>query len=218
VFIGLHVLDHSEMSSKALKKTGPMEKLGNFCLVEGKVTVIEYSDLPDELANRRNPDGSLVFELGSIGIHMISRSFVERVNAHGFALPMHRAVKKIPCIDSAGRPVDPKSANGIKLESFVFDALPLTTTSVILETIREEEFAPIKNATGVDSVESSRTMMIDRAARWLQAAGAAVPRTGQGTPDCVLEIAPSFAVSPEEAAARLDRIPVIRPGDQVYLA
>jgi UDP-N-acetylglucosamine/UDP-N-acetylgalactosamine diphosphorylase len=180
--------------------------------------VIEYSDLPDELANKRNHDGSLVFELGSIGIHVVSRSFVEQLNAHGFGLPLHKAVKKIPHVDSAGRHVDPGEPNGIKLESFVFDALPLTTHSVILETVREEEFGPIKNASGVDSAESSREMMIERAARWLEAAGVAVPRTKRGTPDCVIELAPSFAVSPQEVAAKRDQIPPIRPGDQVCLA
>lgn len=68
LFIGLHAFDSSEMSSKALIKTGPMEKLGNFCLVDGKVTAIEYSDMPDELAEKRNEDGSLVFELGSLQV------------------------------------------------------------------------------------------------------------------------------------------------------
>ncbi len=217
LFMGLHVLDESDMSSKALKKTGPMEKLGNFCLVDGKVTVIEYSDLPEELAHRRNPDSSLVFELGSIGIHVISRSFVEKLNLHGFALPFHKAIKRIPHLDSTGRPVEPEAPNGIKLETFVFDALPLTRHSMILETVREEEFAPIKNASGVDSAESSREMTIERAARWLEAAGVAIPRTGQGRPDCVIEIAPSFAVSRQEVAARRSLVPEIRPGDQIYL-
>ena len=156
LFIGLHALDKAEMSSKALIKTGPKEKLGNFCLVDGKVTVIEYSDLPDELAEKRNPDGSLVFELGSIAIHIINRTFVEKLNATGFALPLHRAVKKIPHIDQQGNFIEPDQPNGIKLESFVFDALPLASKSIILQTLRSEEFAPVKNATGVDSVEITR--------------------------------------------------------------
>ena len=218
LFIGLHAMDHSDMSSKALRKTEPLEKLGNFCLVGGKMTVIEYSDLPDDLSHKRNPDGSLVFELGSIGIHVINRSFVERLNVNGFALPLHKAIKKIRHVDPSGSPVDPSEPNGIKLESFVFDALPLATHSMILETIRHEEFAPIKNATGVDSSESSREMMIERAAHWLEAAGVAVPRTGQGKTDCVIEVAPSFAVTREEVADKLDQVPPIRPKDEVYLA
>ncbi|MGB2861767.1 MAG: UTP--glucose-1-phosphate uridylyltransferase, partial [Sedimentisphaerales bacterium] len=90
LFIGLHVLDKAEMSSKALMKSGPKEKVGNFCLVDGRVNVIEYSDLPDELAEKRNSDGSLVFEFGSIAIHIINRVFVENLNDDDFSLPLHK--------------------------------------------------------------------------------------------------------------------------------
>ena len=217
LFIGLHALDGAEMSSKALIKAHPMEKIGNFCLVDGKVTVIEYSDLPDEPSHRRNPDGSLVFELGSIAIHVISTAFVERLNAGGFALGIHRTVKKIPHIDAQGNPVDPTEPNGIKLETFVFDALPLAEKSIILQTIRNEEFAPVKNATGDDSPEVARRMMIARAANWLEATGVKVPRKPDGTPDCILEIAPSFALHREDVAEKADQIPAIMPGDRLCL-
>lgn len=218
LFFGLHVLDKAEMSSKALVKTGPYEKVGNFCLVDGKVTVIEYSDLPDELAEQTNPDGSLVFELGSIGIHIISTSFVERLNKDGFALPLHKAVKKIPHIDTKGNLVEPAEPNGIKLESFVFDALPLASKSIILQTIRSEEFAPVKNATGVDSVEITKRMMVDRAANWLESAGINVPRKADGSADCLLEIAPGFAMGKEDIRAKLNLIPKIKPKDKLCLA
>lgn len=218
LFIGLHVMDAAEMSSKALIKAGPLEKVGNFCLVDGKVTVIEYSDLPDEAAHRKNPDGSLAFELGSIGIHMIDVAFVEKLNKGGdFALPFHRAVKKIPYVDAEGNLIQPETPNGVKLETFVFDALPLAKRSVILETLRQEEFAPVKNATGTDSAEVTRQMMVDRAAAWLEQARVKVPRKPDGTPDCVLEIAPSFALSPDDIKAKLDQIPPIKSGDEIYL-
>jgi len=206
------------MSSKALIKAHPTEKVGNFCLVDGRVTVIEYSDLSDEQASRRNPDGSLVFELGSIAIHIINRTFVEKLNAQGFALPIHRAEKKIPHIDEAGNLVEPQKPNGVKLETFIFDALPLAERSIILETLREEEFAPVKNAAGDDSPEVTRRMMIERAANWIEAAGVKVPRKEDGSPDCTLEIAPSFALTKEDLAGRLDeRLPVISAGDRVSL-
>ena len=218
LFVGLHVMDNAEMSSKSLVKAGPLEKVGNFCLVDGKVTVIEYSDLPDEQALRRNPDGSLVFELGSIGIHLISVSFIEKLNkGDAFALPFHRAVKKIPHIDAAGNPVSPKEPNGIKLETFVFDALPMAENSVILQTLRAEEFAPVKNATGTDSAEVTYHMMIDRAAAWLEKAGINVPRKADGKPDCILEIAPSFALCAEDVKAKVKQVPPIKPGDTLYL-
>ncbi len=218
LFIGLHALDGAEMSSKTVIKTGPFEKVGNFCVADGKLTVIEYSDLPDELAQKKNADGSLVFRLGSIAIHIISTAFVEKLNAKGFSLPIHRAVKKIPYIDSNGNRIEPDEPNGIKLETFVFDAMPLAANSIILETIRKEEFAPTKNVMGVDSIETTRQMMIGRAADWLESASVEIPRKADGSPDCVLEIAPSFAVYKEDIAEKLDQIPAIKPGQSVFLA
>jgi UDP-N-acetylglucosamine/UDP-N-acetylgalactosamine diphosphorylase len=218
LFIGLHALDGAEMSSKALIKAEPKERIGNFCLVDGKVTVIEYSDLPDELAEKLNPDGSLVFELGSIAIHIISRSFVEKLNTRGFSLPLHKAVKKIPHIDHEGKLVEPVEPNGIKLESFVFDALPLASKSIILETQRSEEFSPVKNATGINSAESAKEMIVARNAGWLESAGVTVPRRPDGSVDCVIEIAPSFAVEKDDVKARLKQIPKIKSNDKIYLA
>jgi len=218
LFIGLHALDEAEMSSKALIKAGPKEELGNFCLVDGKVTVIEYSDFPDDLAEKRNPDGSLVFQLGSIAIHIINREFVERLNTDGFSLPLHRALKRIPHIDRKGGRVEPAGPNGIKLESFVFDALPLASKSIILQTVRSEEFSPIKNATGANSAETARRMMVACAAGWLESAGVTVPRKPNGSVDCIIEIAPSFAMGPEDIKAKLNQIPEIKPKDKLYLA
>lgn len=217
LFIGLHAIDKAEMSSKTLAKTGPFEKLGNFCMSDGKVAVIEYSDLPNELAEKKNPDGSLVFELGSIAIHVISVDFAERFNNHGFSLPLHRAVKKIPYIDEKGNLIQPAQPNGVKLETFIFDALPLCEKSIILQTIRSEEFAPAKNAAGVDSAETTRQMMIDRAAAWLESAGIKVPRKPDGSPNCIIEIAPGFTLSKDDVIAKRDKIPPIKPGDKIYL-
>ncbi|MCU0914679.1 MAG: UDPGP type 1 family protein [Planctomycetes bacterium] len=217
LFIGLHALDGAEMSSKAVIKNAPKEKVGNFCRIEGRVNVIEYSDLPDELAEKRRPDGTLVFELGSIAIHIINTELVERLNAQAYSLPLHRAVKKIPYIDPQGHRVQPKEPNGVKLESFIFDALPLARESIILEIVRSEQFAPTKNAEGDDSVRTTRAMMVERAAAWLESAGVQVPRQPDGSADCLLEIAPSFALDPADVAAKRHVVPELQPGDQLYL-
>lgn len=218
LFIGLHALDKAEMSSKAVIKNNPYEKVGNFCLMDDRVKVIEYSDLPDELAEKRNADGSLAFELGSIAIHIINRTFVERLNEGGFSLPLHKAVKKTPYIDGQSNKIEPTEPNGVKLESFVFDALPLASKSIILQTLRSQEFAPAKKATGVDSVETAKQMMVARAADWLESAGVSVPRKPDGSADCLIEIAPGFALSKDEIKAKLNLIPQINPGDEIYLA
>ena len=218
LFIGLHALDNSDMSSKTLIKNHPKEKIGNFCIVDGRVIVIEYSDLPDELAEKKKSDGSLVFEFGSIAIHIISRDFVERLNTDdSFSLPFHRAVKKIPFINDKGRCIKSDKPNGIKLEHFIFDALPLASNSVILETKRDLEFAPVKNATGIDSPEVTKKMLIERAASWLEAASVKIPRKADGSVDCNIEIAPSFALDKNDITGKLDKIPKINPGDSIYL-
>ncbi len=218
LFIGLHALDKAEMSSKAVTKSGPKERVGIFALVDGRVTVIEYSDLPDDLSEKRNPNGFLVFELGSIAIHIINCAFVEKLNATGFALPLHRAVKEIPHINQQGNFIEPDGPNGVKLECFVFDALPLASKSIILETLRSEEFAPVKNAAGVDSIESAREMIVDRGAAWLESAGVAVPRKPDGSVDCLIEIAPSFALEKDDIKTKLSQIPEIKPRGRFYLA
>jgi len=217
LFIGLHAADEAEMSSKAVIKTAPTEKVGNFCLIDGKASVIEYSDLPDELARQQRPDGSLVFQLGSIAIHIINTSFIERLNLKGFSLPLHKAVKKIPHIDSQGRLVEPSEPNGIKLESFVFDALPLASKSIILQTLRSEEFGPVKNAAGTDSIETARSMLAARAANWLESAGVPIPKKPNGFADCTIEIAPGFALEKDDIKAKLNKIPTIKPKDKIYL-
>ena len=204
LFIGLHVLDEAEMSAKMLPKAQPLEKVGNFCMSGGRLTVIEYSDMPEGLAKQRDENGELMFNAGSIAIHLLSVAFVKRLNeASGrFALPYHRANKKVPYIDpDSGQQVTPKSPNAIKLETFVFDAMPLAKKAIILETERTEEFAPIKNAEGADSPATSGQLQTERAARWLAAHGVKIPRDSDGNVDAVIELNPLTAVAPEQLKA-----------------
>ena len=220
LFIGLHDLEGSDMSAIMLSKTGPYEKLGNFCVSGGKLHIIEYSDLPAELAEKRDPDGSLAFVAGSPAIHMISRRFVAELTAEGsLKLPWHRADKKIPTVDASGNPVKPDSPNGVKLESFIFDALPLAKRTMILEGDRKEVFAPTKNATGVDSAESCRLMLIDRDARRLEAAGVSIPRKSDGSADAKIEISPAAVLDEDDAKAYVaaHRIARIEPGSEIFL-
>jgi len=227
LFVGLHDLRGAEMSAKALPKRDPMEKLGNFCLVDGKVTVIEYSDMPEDLARACLPDGRLKFSAGSIAIHVLGRSFVERLTAgRRPGLPLHRADKPVPYVDPLGNAVKPAKPNAVKLEMFVFDALPLARETVILETRRDEEFSPIKNSDGVDPAtgkpaeDTPSTSLHDqvrRAAAWLEAAGVKVPRDADGHVAAAIEISPLYADSAEELAAKADPRLAISPAQSVYL-
>jgi len=180
LFLGLHDEAGAQMSAKAVAKRDPLEKLGNFCMVDGRVRIIEYSDLPEELARATTDDGHLLFRAGSIAIHVLSLDFVEALTAEGAELPLHRALKKVPHLDEAGRTVQPDEPNAVKLERFVFDALPRAERSVILETERDEEFSPVKNADGPDSLATSLHDQVRRAAMWLEEAGVAVPRDANG--------------------------------------
>jgi UDP-N-acetylglucosamine/UDP-N-acetylgalactosamine diphosphorylase len=219
LFIGMHALEQSEMSAVMLSKTGPFEKLGNFCVSKGRLQIIEYSDLPAELAEKRNPDGTLAFVAGSPAIHLIQREFVEELTASGsLRLPWHRADKKIPHIDDKGGQVIPAEPNGVKLESFIFDALPLARKTMVMEFDRKEVFAPTKNKTGVDSVESCRQMLVDRDAARLEAAGVKVPRKADGAPDALIEISPRKVLDAEDAKSLASaRNIVILPGEKVVL-
>lgn len=201
LFIGLHAIKRAQMSSKMLPKAYPKERLGNFCLSGGRLMVIEYSDLPDELAEQRLENGELRFLAGSIAIHAICVEFAEWLNTQtgGFALPFHRAEKKVPYVDlETGQRISPNEANAVKFEMFVFDALPLCKTSIIYETDRLDEFAPIKNAQGLDSPQTSRASQIERAAHWLTSQGVHVPRDQEGQVDAHIEIRPDTAISPDD--------------------
>ncbi|MCJ7543541.1 MAG: UDPGP type 1 family protein [Phycisphaerae bacterium] len=205
LFLGLHALREAEMSAKGLPKRDPMERVGNFCVLDGKVTVIEYSDMPADLATATPEDGRLRFAFGSIAIHVLSRSFVDRLTSgEGPPLPYHRADKPVPCIDEHGKPVKPDTPNAVKLEMFVFDALPLATGTVILGIDRREEFSPIKNAAGPDSLSSSLHDQVRRAAAWLEQAGVSVPRDADGQVAAAIEISALFAESAEDLKAKID--------------
>lgn len=186
LFIGLHILKSSDMSSRSLTKTGPKEKLGNFVTSDGKLMIIEYSDLPDDKAHETDKEGRLKYRAGSPAIHLLRRDFIEKFASDTLKLPWHRAEKKVPYIDKNNIRVEPESPNAVKFETFVFDALPLAQNPIILEADRAEEFSPVKNKTGVDSLESSQKDQIAKASRWLKEAGVKVEEGAK------IEISPRY--------------------------
>jgi UDP-N-acetylglucosamine/UDP-N-acetylgalactosamine diphosphorylase len=218
LFIGLHDATGSGMSSKTIPKVDDLERVGNFVVGDGKTMVIEYSDLPDDLARARDARGDRLFDAGSIAIHVLGRRFVEELTADEarFALPWHRAVKKVAYVDQSGRRIEPDKPNAVKLESFIFDAIPLAARPLILQTVRAEEFSPVKNATGVDSAETSRRDMNLRTARWLEECGFDVPRRGQGEPDGVFEISPTLALDADHLREQMVSPPRFSPGGKHY--
>jgi UDP-N-acetylglucosamine/UDP-N-acetylgalactosamine diphosphorylase len=202
-FLGLHRQADAEMSFKVIEKVAPEEKLGVIVRVDGRPQVIEYSDLPAELAELREPDGSLQLWAGSIAVHALERSFVERLVGGDVKLPFHRAIKKVSYVDANGEVSKPDSPNAVKFERFIFDALPLAERFALVETDRAVEFEPLKNATGPDSPATVRQRMSDQFADWLEAAGARVERRPDGSVPFGIEISPLYALDAAELKAKL---------------
>ena len=220
LFLGLHALAGSHMSSIAVRKTGDFEKVGVFARVDGVLQVIEYSDLPDALATARTPGGGRLLDAASVAIHLLCPRFVHRLTGTGsdLKLPWHRARKSVPFIDlTTGQLVRPDAPNATKFELFVFDALRLAHNPLVLEQPRSACFSPVKNSHGMDSVESAQRHMIARAAEWLERCGITVPRQPDGAPAAVLEISPLFALDAEQLAERIDRSLIIRPNERFYI-
>ena len=202
-FLGLHRQADAEMSFKVIEKVAPEEKLGVVVRVDGRPQVIEYSDLPAELAELREPDGSLQLWAGSIAVHALERSFVGRLVEGDVKLPFHRAIKKVPFVDDNGEVAKPEGPNAVKFERFVFDALPLASRFALVETDRAVEFEPLKNATGPDSPATVRQRMSDQFADWLEAAGARVERRHDGSVPFGIEISPLYALDAAELKTKL---------------
>lgn len=201
LFLGIHATHPSSgghMSSRSVRRAGPGEKVGVFCRRGDRTEVVEYSDLPASLAHATLDDGNLLHSAGNIAVHALSLDFIDSLTRGGLALPFHHALKKVPCLDEEGRLHEPTAPNAVKLETFIFDALPLASRPVVVDTSRSECFAPIKNATGADSATSSRAAQVARAAAWLESAGVAIPRDAEGEPECLLEIAGDVALTAEE--------------------
>jgi UDP-N-acetylglucosamine/UDP-N-acetylgalactosamine diphosphorylase len=198
VFIGLHAGATAEMSTKVVAKRDPAEKVGVLAQSAGRVGVIEYSDLHTSLAEARDEQGRLRFRAGNIAVHVLRHDFVARLTAGELELPVHRADKAVPFLDVEGSLVHPSEPNAVKMEMFVFDALGFAERVVTQEVLREDEFAPVKNAEGSDSPETARDALIEQGKRWMSAAGLSIP-------EGPVEVGPLFALDREEFLATLTR-------------
>ena len=212
IFLGFHRESGAQMSSKVTAKRDANEPVGVTVKgADGRTAVVEYIDLTDEQARRTEPDGSLTFWAANLCIYWYTVDFVETV-ATGGGLPLHLARKKIPFVDEHGERVEPSEPTGIKFETFVFDALPQAEKTFIMEIDRAEEFAPVKNKTGEDSVDSARLAMTERFGRWLESCGVEVPRDSGGHPLYPIEISPLYALDAAELKRKLpDRLEIDGP-------
>jgi UDP-N-acetylglucosamine/UDP-N-acetylgalactosamine diphosphorylase len=202
--LGHHLLKQSELTSIAVQKKHPHEKWGNFAMIDGRMHVIEYSDIPDDVAELRDDDGKLKFWAGSLAIHVFERSLFERAIEIKDMMPFHIARKKVPFINEQGELVNPSEPNALKFERFIFDLLPQAERPLVVEYREEECLAPLKNASGaaVDTPGYVREMMLKLHRKWLEAAGATI------SPGVDIEISPFFALDAGGVASR------IKPGQR----
>ena len=203
-FLGHHIAERAEVSSRVIAKNGPKEKMGVLASVGGRCAIVEYSDLSDELAHAVDASGRLRFWAGSPAIHLFSVEFLERMTADPDKLPLHLARKKVPHIDERGEHVEPKVENAMKFERFIFDVLPAAERWTVVESLRADEFAPLKNATGADSPAMTEDALSEQVAAWITAAGGEVPRKADGGLVHALEVSPLFALDAAEFRAKFD--------------
>lgn len=156
-FIGATIGSGVNCGCKSVKKVSPEERVGVICKEDGVPTVIEYYDMPQKLKVRHDVKGELIFCYGVILNYLFSvEKLKETIKKK---LPYHLAEKKIPCI-KGGKKFVPEAPNGYKLEQLAVDLVKLMGSCIAYEVEREVEFAPVKNSTGADSVESARALLI----------------------------------------------------------
>ncbi len=159
VLIGLSIERSVLAAGKSIVKANPFEKVGVFCKRNGKPSVIEYSEISDEMAQEKNDDGELKYSESHILCNLFNIKAIEKISE--MKLPYHIAFKKAKYLDKNGDVVSPEKPNAYKFEAFLFDAFESLDDIAILRVKREEEFAPVKNAEGVDSPETARKLYLD---------------------------------------------------------
>ena len=173
--------------------------LFSLVLVDGRMMVIEYSDLPESAARRTDHDGELELWAGSIAVHVFDLAFLQRASLDASSLPFHRAHKAVSYIDGNGEQVVSTVPNAIKFERFIFDLMPSANNAIVVEADVDRVFAPLKNASGAakDTPETTRAAIVRESKRMLEQAGISV------ADDVAVEINPRFAFDANELPAKV---------------
>ena len=157
VFVGATIQSGCVSGAKVVRKCDPYERVGALCLEDGKPSIIEYYELTPEMAEATNEAGSLLYGFGVILNYLFSVDKLFDIAEK--QMPLHIVEKKVPYVDENGNAVKPETPNAYKFETLILDMVFLMDDCLSFEVEREKEFAPVKNATGVDSVESARELL-----------------------------------------------------------
>lgn len=157
VFFGAVLSKNYTCGSKVIRKASPEEKVGVMCLENNHPSIVEYFELTEQMRYQKNADGEPAYNFGVILNYLFRADCLEELVKN--KLPYHLAKKKIPCIDDNGNSISPDEPNGYKYELFILDMIYLLDTCLPFEVVREKEFAPVKNKSGADSVDSARKLL-----------------------------------------------------------
>ena len=156
-FIGAVINSGKVSGAKVVAKAAPEEKVGVLCLEDGRPSIVEYYEMTDEMLHSREADGTLSYNYGVI-LNYLFR--VDKLNnTLSVKLPLHRAFKKIKHMNEKGEIITPDEPNAYKFETLVLDMVKLQEDCLAYEVDRNKEFAPVKNKTGVDSVDTARELL-----------------------------------------------------------
>mmetsp|Transcript_27423 Transcript_27423/g.86926 ORF Transcript_27423/g.86926 Transcript_27423/m.86926 type:complete len:364 (-) Transcript_27423:272-1363(-) len=208
-FIGFCLSKEADCGNEVVWKRDASEKVGVVASRGGKPCIVEYSEISDADRQKTDASGKLVYGAGNICNHFFSLAFIVDVVLPGMSDMYHVAKKKIPALDSAsGETLTPDEANGIKLETFIFDCFPQSQTMAILGVDRENYFSPVKNAPGSekDSPDTAREALSEQARAWVRAAGGEV---SEG--DALCEISPLVSFDGEGLEDRVGNTTVAVP-------
>jgi len=156
-FVGATIQKNCVVGAKVVRKSAPDEKVGVMCLEDGKPSIVEYYELTEELMNAKDAKGDPAYNFGVILNYLFREKDLEEMMEGN--MPLHIVEKKIPYLDEDGNLVKPEEPNGYKFEGLVLDMIHQLESCLPFEVVRNKEFAPIKNKTGVDSVESARVLL-----------------------------------------------------------
>ncbi|MBR4510556.1 MAG: UTP--glucose-1-phosphate uridylyltransferase, partial [Ruminococcus sp.] len=147
----------SQSGGKVVARAAPEERVGVLCLEDGKPSIVEYYEMTDEMITLRTDDGELAYKYGVILNYLFRTDKLDEINK--LKMPVHIVDKKIPYMDENGSLIKPDKPNGHKFETLVLDMVHMHDSCIPYEVVRNREFAPIKNAEGVDSVVSARKLL-----------------------------------------------------------
>lgn len=211
--IGAHAESRSQMTTLVVRKLDPLERVGNLAMFDGRMAILEYSDIDEQQARRTDSSGNPIFWAGNTGIHLFDREFLELSAQQADALPFHWAKKKVAWWSSSTGFVEASEPNAIKFERFIFDLMPRAERTHAIEIKPRDYFAPVKNAPGAaaDTPETCQRAILGQADNWLKHASIEYPEGAR------IEIAPSLALDPFDLFQNRERVRLIE-SDEAFLA